>query len=395
MQKLDFSIENFTLGELTKDVSDKEQWITVKGNHILVKAGETKASAIERFVDAKYKKKKPLKKKVEEASEKVRELKTKTRELEEDAKRLMLLEKKGKLSEWEKEMKKHLKDHTWKYAISQMGAKPKSNPKVETKHKTKQSTKITIKKRPEKKVIEKKKPETKVIEKKKLEKRSPSKEISFSAMLGSRIMQRILHPPKEDMLDFIITEIGNVNNLRFDSIDLTKFTQTTNDSMNNNGFTVLHGAITRSGDFPYIKNGKKITYVKEWDNIKETFSRYSYIPLKATTEEGAHHANILGYLANWKPHEDTEEMYADFVLFDKIENLTDLLNPEEGYHVSLGYPDIIKNGNRQIITGLDHAALSLKNLDRARACYGINPFGASCTTVKVVNHDQQTEEVMV
>ncbi len=194
-------------------------------------------------------------------------------------------------------------------------------------------------------------------------------------------------------IDFIIDKIGNINDLRFDSINLSKFTKTTTDSTYK-GFTVLHGPVTRSGDFPYIKNGKLVTYVKEWDNIKETFSRYSYIPLKATVEEGAHHATILGYLANWNPHEDTEEMYADFVLFDRIENLTDLLNPEGGYHVSLGYPDVIKNGNRQIITGLDHAALSLKNKDKARACYGENPFGASCTKVKVVNHDQQIEEVM-
>ena len=194
-------------------------------------------------------------------------------------------------------------------------------------------------------------------------------------------------------LEFTMEVLGNINDLRFDSINLSKFTRTTNDSVSE-GFTILHGPVTRSGDFPYVKDGKEVTYVKEWDNIKETFSRYSYIPLKATTEEGAHHANILGYLANFTPHPETEEMYADFVLFDRIENLTDLLNPEGGYHVSLGYPDVIKNGNRQIITGLDHAALSLKNLDRARACYGSNTLGASCTTVKVVNHDQQIEEVI-
>ena len=194
-------------------------------------------------------------------------------------------------------------------------------------------------------------------------------------------------------IDFVIGEIGTINDLRFDSIDFSKFTKMTNDSLSE-GFTVLHGPVTRSGDFPYIKDGKQVTYVKEWDNIKETFSRYSYIPLKATAEKGAHHANVLGYLANWNPHEDTEEMYADFVLFDRIENLTDLINPEGGYHVSLGYPDVIKNGNRQIITGLDHAALSLKNKDKARACYGSNALGASCTTVRIKNHDQQKEEVV-
>ena len=185
-----------------------------------------------------------------------------------------------------------------------------------------------------------------------------------------------------ERLDFTIESIGNINDLRFDSIDLTKFTQITNDSISDE-FTVLHGSITRSGDFPYVKNGKEVIYKKEWDNIKEVFSRYSYIPMKATVEVGAHHADVLGYLANWVPHEDTEEMYADFVLFDKIENLTNLIKPEGGYHVSLGYPDVIKNGNRQIITGLDHAALSLSNRDTSRACYGSNLKGAKCTTVKV------------
>lgn len=193
-------------------------------------------------------------------------------------------------------------------------------------------------------------------------------------------------------LDFIIDEIGDINDLRFDSIDLTKFTQTTNDSASE-GFTVLHGPITRSGTFPYIKNGKKVEYIKDWDNIKEVFSRYNYLPMKATVEKGAHHADILGYLANWTPHEDTEEMFADYVLFDNIKNLTKLQNPKGGYHTSLGFHDIIKNGNKQIILGLDHGAVSLGNKDKARACYGENPFGAGCTTIHVI-HDQQIEEIV-
>lgn len=130
-------------------------------------------------------------------------------------------------------------------------------------------------------------------------------------------------------------------------------------------FTILHGPITRSGAFEYEKNGKSVIYYKDWGNIKEVVKKIDYIPLKATIEKGAHYSKILGYATNFKPNDKTQQMFADVVLFNNIEEVTNLLNPENGYAVSIGFKDRIENGI-QWIEYIDHLALSLLNLDTDR-----------------------------
>jgi hypothetical protein len=145
----------------------------------------------------------------------------------------------------------------------------------------------------------------------------------------------------------------------------------------------LEGPITRSGPFPYIKNGKEVILNKDWKNILEIFPKYTHLPIKATVDIGSHHAVIKGFGYDWKPHPDTEEMFGKIVLLNDIENQTELINPKEGYHVSLGFHDYIK-GDVQLLTDLDHIAMSLSNIETGRACLGMNEKGASCTTFKEV-----------
>ncbi len=163
-----------------------------------------------------------------------------------------------------------------------------------------------------------------------------------------------------------------------DFIDLKDFTQQTHD-FKEQDFTVLHGPITRAGGFEYTKNGEKKVLYKQWDNIKERFAEKKYIPLKATTKTGSHKAKEVGFAYNWEPNDKTKQMYADVVLIEDIEVMTDLLDPKEGYHVSIGFNDHIEGGNKQIIDSLDHLAMSLKNKEVGRCS---TAGGKGCTIKK-------------
>ncbi len=184
--------------------------------------------------------------------------------------------------------------------------------------------------------------------------------------------------------------IGIISRIeKYDFIPLSEFKELTNDFSTD--FTILHGPIVRSGDYKYYdKNGKEIILKKKWDNIKEIYGKYDYLVLKGTQDEGAHFANEIGFAYNFIPNEETETIDADIVMMNDIENHTSLINPKEGYHVSPGYHDIIQ-GNIQHIIDLDHVAISLANKEKARACSGINEKGSSCTTVTIIDHDQNLE----
>lgn len=187
-------------------------------------------------------------------------------------------------------------------------------------------------------------------------------------------------------LNYTKKYVGNINEilskkkLVSDNIDLTEFTRQTNDFQEQD-FTVLHGPITRDGGFDYIKDGKKVTLYKQWDNIKERYNERKYLPLRATIEKGSHHAEEVGFAYNWKPNEETKQMFADIVLIQDIETMTRLLNPKEGYHVSMGFEDHIEDGNKQIIDSLDHIAMSLENKEVGRCS---TDGGESCTVKKKV-----------
>lgn len=191
--------------------------------------------------------------------------------------------------------------------------------------------------------------------------------------------------------------IGNIfdhSQYHYDYIPLSKFKILRNDFQTD--FTVFHGPIVRDGAYKYYdKNGRKITLYKDWDNLKDIYSRYDYLPIKGSIEEGAHYGQEFGFGFNFIPNEETHEIEADLVSIENIEKLTPLLNPKGGYHVSPGYHDLIK-GELQIILDLDHIAFSLANEDVSRACTGMNEKGASCTTVNIVkNYDQNLNTEVV
>jgi len=173
--------------------------------------------------------------------------------------------------------------------------------------------------------------------------------------------------------------IGNLNDFTYDFISLNSFKRL---DFKGDDFIIFHGSIVRDGPYEYYdQNGNRVVYKKCWKNLKNIYSRYDYLPVKVSKDFGAHHAEIYGFATNFTPNEDTHEIECDLVLIDDSE-FRDVLDFNKEYHVSAGYHDIIENGY-QIITDLDHIALSLGN-ERARACTGVNEFGRSCTTVKIL-----------
>lgn len=179
--------------------------------------------------------------------------------------------------------------------------------------------------------------------------------------------------------------------LRTDNIPFSEFRQLKTD-FKNQDFVIFHGPIVRDGPYDYPdENGNIKTLYKEIKNLSDIYSRYKYLPIKASEQIGAHHAEELGYGTNFSLNEETNEIEADLVLVND-ENFKDVLRKKNEYHVSPGYNDIVK-GNIQILTDVDHIALAI-GPEIGRACTGTNSKGVSCTKVKKVNHDQNLTEVV-
>jgi len=129
--------------------------------------------------------------------------------------------------------------------------------------------------------------------------------------------------------------------------------------------TTMNGAITRSGEFDYDGS----IMVKDWENIKEVFSKTDHIPLYGSTKPDSHKESeprMIGYAHNFTPKEETEQMMADVEFFDDIKDLSDLYEPNN-LPVSIRFADDNKtNRGTQVITKVKHLAVSLnKNeLDR-------------------------------
>jgi len=181
----------------------------------------------------------------------------------------------------------------------------------------------------------------------------------------------------EENLRFIEKLYGYKSTTTVDFIDLSQFTRRTED-FDSQDFTVLHGPITRSGAFEYVQDGKKVVLYKDWKNIKDVFSKLDYIPFKGSVNEGSHHAEEIGFAYNFTPNDETEQMFADVITLEDIDNLTDLKDPESGYHVSIGFEDDVV-GDVQYITSVDHLAGSLKNKEIGRC----STAGGTDCTVKI------------
>lgn len=172
---------------------------------------------------------------------------------------------------------------------------------------------------------------------------------------------------------------------RTDSIPFSEFTQLKTDFITKD-FAVFHGPIARDGPYKYEDgNGNWKTLYKTIENLSDIYSRYDYLPIRASVEIGAHHAEELGYGTNFMLNEETNMIEADLVLVND-EQFKEIIKKKSEYHVSPGYTDIVKN-SVQIITGLDHIAFAFGE-EIGRACTGINKKGSSCTKVKQIHHDQ-------
>jgi hypothetical protein len=188
----------------------------------------------------------------------------------------------------------------------------------------------------------------------------------------------------------VVTEIITPVIKRDDSIPFSEFKQIKTD-FNTEDFVIFHGPIARDGPYEYRdNNGNPITLHKDIDNLSDIYSRYKYLPIRASEKPGAHHAEELGYATNFSLNKNTNEIEADLVLVNDSK-FKKILKKKKKYHVSPGYADIVKN-NIQIITDLDHVALAL-GTEISRACTGTNTKGSSCTTVDKI-HDQNLMEVV-
>ena len=177
---------------------------------------------------------------------------------------------------------------------------------------------------------------------------------------------------------------------RDDSISFSEFRQIKTD-FDTKDFVIFHGPIARDGPYEYRDdNGNPITLHKDIDNLSDIYSRYQYLPIRASEKSGAHHAEELGYATNFSLNNETNEIEADLVLVNDSK-FRKILKKKNKYHVSPGYSDIVRNGV-QIITDLDHIAFALGK-EISRACTGTNKKGSSCTTVNKI-HNQNLMEVV-
>ena len=210
-----------------------------------------------------------------------------------------------------------------------------------------------------------------------------SEGLTREQMLGKSF--GICREKKDFTLTPIITQF-----LRTDNIPFSKFIQLKTD-FENSDFVIFHGPIARDGPYDYMdENGNITTLYKDIDNLRDIYSRYNYLPMKASEIPGAHYAEEFGYATNFSVNEKTNEIEADLVLVND-DKFKKILNKKDLYHVSPGYNDIV-TGNIQMLTDVDHIAFAMGK-EIGRACTGTNSKGSSCTKVKKV-HDQNLKEVV-
>jgi len=376
------------MGKWSIDNDDKGKWITIKGTHIFIKEGETPKQAILRSIPNL--KKTPLvpkdeKKKEETKKTTVSPEEKRRRETESQAKRTP---KSKELSKREKAVQKLIEETGYERSRAEEVINERMGKEEikESKQKKEKSTKIVE--------LKKKEVSTKIQKLQELNRKKHGSKLMnvllnmitnylisgsqntsqfANAIIQFKRSKKIDKKQKDALSREIINlrkEIESIHTKKDFREDLTHdfitdLKDTTLDFCEQKeDFTILTGRITRAGGFEYEKDGHSVVYYKDFDNLKEVFNKTKYIPLKATTKKGAHHAKILGYATNFKANESDMSIYADVVLFNDIENITNILNVP--YSVSIGFKDRIENNNVQILEYVDHLALSLSNIDRDR-----------------------------
>jgi len=190
--------------------------------------------------------------------------------------------------------------------------------------------------------------------------------------------------PKEKILskvEKIRKQPVNIRDFTQDAIELHEFTTDMTED-----YTVFHGPITRAGPFVYNKNGVPVTLYKDWDNIKEQFGKVEYLPYKLAQKD-SHKSGEFGFAYNFTPNEETQQMFADIVTVKDIEDLQDIVDNKNKYHVSIGFKDHIEDGNVQIIDELDHLAGSGSEVGRCST--GGEAGKRDCVIEKKENNDDE------
>lgn len=169
---------------------------------------------------------------------------------------------------------------------------------------------------------------------------------------------------KKDMtIDFVV-DIDNPQQSNF-TIDFKE------------DYTYMYGPIShgrKGGHFDYRdqSNPKKLIRVyKDYNSLKEA-TKVDYFPIIGTQGKGSHKADVIGFSYGFEPNDETEEVYAHSIIFNNLEEISDI--PKDvPRQVSIGFDDEII-GDTQYIKKIDHLAMSLDNDEIGRCELG----GKSC-----------------
>lgn len=169
-----------------------------------------------------------------------------------------------------------------------------------------------------------------------------------------------------------ITYLGNVKtSYHVDKINTEDFAVDFTED-----YTTMWGPIThgkKGGYFEYRdkKNpDKTIKVYKDYETLKEVHENLDYYPVIGTTGDKSHKAGVIGFTHQFEPHDDTEEIYGETVLFNDLASISNI--PEHvPRQISIGFVDEIK-GDVQYVRDIDHLAMSLDNKEIGRCQMGGN-----------------------
>lgn len=150
----------------------------------------------------------------------------------------------------------------------------------------------------------------------------------------------------------------------------------------------MSGAITRAGRFEY-KDG---THFKDWNNIKDYFGSIDHLPVIGSKKKDSHldiDSRLIGFAYNFKPNEDTQQLFADVIFLEDIEDLSDLEDPNK-LPVSIGFEDISKTDITDI-NKVYHLAVSLNKTEIDRCSKSGLPCDISKTSDFQGSSGQETE----
>lgn len=137
--------------------------------------------------------------------------------------------------------------------------------------------------------------------------------------------------------------------------------------------TTMEGAITRAGEFVYSDG----SHFKDYDNLVDLFKNVNVIPVIGSKEKDSHldiNERLIGFTWNFKPNEETKQIFADVEFFEDIKDLSDLEDPNK-LPVSIGFEDD-SDTEIQKIKKVHHLAVSLNKNERDRCS---SAGGLPCT----------------